>query len=155
MGGAALTIRPATVDDLPTLLRMAESFVAETSYRGKLRPDSTAVLNLVNGLMAHGLMLIAYDGLGACSGMLGAMHHINPMTGESTANELAFWLDPGLRSFGYASALLTEFEAWAASKGATVWQLSAPAGPQGERVGRLYGRRGYEPLETTYQRRVS
>ena len=149
-----MTIRPATLADLPALLRMAAAFVEQTSYRGKLASNADAVVNLVHGLLQQGLVLVAADG-DTPIGMLGAIVFVSPMTGEKTANELALWVEPGHRAFRTASALLNTFEAWAQEQGATVVQLSAPAGEQGARVGRLYGHRGYEPLETTYQRRVA
>ena len=63
---------------------------------------------------------------------------------------MTWWVDPAARGIGLA--LLRRAERWAAETGAAAIQMIAPA--TNPRVGRIYERRGYRALETSYQRAI-
>jgi hypothetical protein len=83
--------------------------------------------------------------------MIGIVAYRHPLSGVPTAGEVMWWLDPSARGGGLA--LLRHAERWAAETGAEQIQMIAPAA--NARVGRLYARRGYRPLETSYQAAVT
>jgi GNAT superfamily N-acetyltransferase len=82
-------------------------------------------------------------------GMIGLIRYVHHLTGACTVGEVMWWLDPEARGSGLA--LLKRAERWALETGATAIQMMA----SDARVGRLYERRGYRLVETTYQRPVT
>jgi len=143
-----MTVRSATRDDLSVMVEMGSRFL-ESVYRGRLATNTAAMLALGEQLLTdpNGLMLVA-ERDAAIIGMLGALVYAHPMSGEQTAAELFWWVDPEKRGGGLV--LLRTLEQWARDHGAVVLQMIAPD----DGVARLYERIGFERLETTYQRRL-
>lgn len=144
-------IRRATFADAPDLQRMAFAFIAESGYRTLLTPDADRILTLVAQLLGGGLVLVARAGDQAI-GMALATVFTHPMSGERTAAEIAWWVDPAHRGGVVGRQLLEDLEAWARESGATHLQMIAPAQT---RVGLLYARRRYVEVETTWQLRLT
>ena len=88
---------------------------------------------------------------GLVIGMIGLMRYVHHASGLPTAGEVMWWVEPEARGRGVA--LLTRAERWAAETGAQQIQMVAPA--TNARVGRLYERRGYRAIETSYQAPVT
>ena len=142
-----MTIRPATLADVPRLVAMARQQIAATY--GDAVPDSPAQVEAtVTSLVTEpsGACFVA-EREGAVIGMIGLIASLNHASGLPTASEVMWWMDPAARGGGVA--LLQRAERWAAETGAAVIQMVAPV--TNPRVGRLYARRGYAALETTYQ----
>jgi len=95
-----------------------------------------------------GVVFVADDG-DRLVGMIGMMTFSHHLTGEKTAGEVAWWVEPDARGIG--TALLKQAERWGAEQGALHIQMNAP----NTRVGALYERRGYQMAETTYYRPVT
>jgi GNAT superfamily N-acetyltransferase len=144
-----MTLRPATVDDVERLVAMGRRFLA-TVYGGRLRDNPARLAATATQLAtAPGcLMLVALEG-DAIVGMIGATVFEHPMSGERTATEVCWWMEPEHRGAGVR--LLRRFFTWAKAEGATVVQMIAPT-PD---VGQLYERLGFAAIETTYQRRIA
>jgi GNAT superfamily N-acetyltransferase len=87
---------------------------------------------------------------GTVVGMIGVVSFAHHLSGAAMVGEVAWWVDPEARGSGLA--LLRRAEQWARERGATAMQVAAPGGSD---VGRLYERRGYRLVETTYQRPVA
>lgn len=64
------------------------------------------------------------------------------------AHEVAWWVDPAYR--GNSLGMLREYEQWAIGKGVKAIELKSLAAMPD--VGRLYARRGYAPVETSWVR---
>jgi len=140
-------IRQARQDDRERLLEMGMRFVAETEYRDLIsaKPERiAATIDHVLGL-PDGVVLVSENGKGV-NGMIGLMAYDHPFSGERTAFEVVWWVDPEARGDGVR--LLYAAEKWALAQGAKAIQMVAP----NERVGNLYARMGYRPVETSYQR---
>jgi RimJ/RimL family protein N-acetyltransferase len=91
-------------------------------------------------------LIVADDG-SELVGMIGMWVYDHPLSGDRVAGEVFWWVDPHQRG-RLGLDLWAAAEAWAKDREARVIQMIAP----NDRVARLYGRRGYQKLETTYQR---
>ena len=142
-----MTVRKALISDMDRVIEMALRFVAETPYGEyiTIRPDRLALT--VSSLMANpdAAILVSENG-SRLTGMIGMMAYDHPYSGERTAFEVVWWVDPESRGDGVR--LLRAAEEWAREHGAIKAQMVAP----NERVGALYARLGYTPVETSYQR---
>lgn len=144
-----MTIREATTNDVNALVAMGTRFL-DSVYARKIHANADALRSLSVGLLASADAVIYVAELGSeIVGMMGLMRYVHPMSGELTASEVMWWVDPERRGSGIR--LFRVGEAWAQDSGATVIQMIAPS-PE---VERFYVRAGYEPVERTYQRRLS
>lgn len=147
-----MTIRAATLADVPDLVRMGQRFVTETAYRDlvALNPDQIAATaaRLVDG--PGSIVLVSDHGRGL-TGMIGLLLFSHYVSGEPIAGEVMWWVEPEARGAGVA--LLAAGEAWAHEVGAVRLQVIAPTAMPA--VGRLYARRGYAPIEVAYQKAVN
>ena len=140
-------IRRATDADIERLMDMGERFVRETEYRSlvTLKPERLAA-SIANVLAAPGGAVFVSGSDATLTGMIAMLVYDHPFSGERTAFELVWWVEPEARGDGVR--LLRAAEDWAREQGATHMQMVAP----NERVGALYERLGYAPVETSYQR---
>lgn len=146
-----MTIRDATVADVPRLVTLGRAQLAavygEAIADNPTQLEATATALVTGPLSA---VFVAENGVGVV-GMLGMVRYAHPLSGVPTAGEVMWWMDPAARGGGLA--LLRRAERWAAELGAQQVQMIAPSA--NERVGRLYERRGYQSLETSYQASVT
>lgn len=145
-----MIIRPATHEDVPAIVAMAERFYPASNY-GRIAPlhkNSAAGLALVT--MAAGVMLVAEDASGALQGM--ACLHIEPFlfnVDTVIAQEIVWWIEPEARGGMLAVRLLKAAVNACAERGATVIRMAAlPSSPQA--AGQLYERMGFELSESYY-----
>lgn len=143
-------IRPATIDDLDALAVMGEHFLQQTEYAAMLACSPVHLrdfaVRCVTGALGQSDILVSDTGDGTLTGMIGLMVAPHPFSGERVAGELFWWVEPAHR--GHGVRLLRAGEAWARAHDAVRFQMVAP----NARVGHLYRRLGFAPLETTYQR---
>jgi len=144
-----MTIRPATRDDIPRLVTMTRRFIAGSLYAHVLTDSPEAVAAVYTHLVddASGGVFVAETEAGVV-GLLALARTTSLFSGQRLAVEVAWWVEPEARGCG--QALLKAGERWAVESGADQIQMVAPACADGQRVGRLYARRGYAPLETHY-----
>jgi GNAT superfamily N-acetyltransferase len=138
-------IRSATVEDIPRLVEMGKHFIAETEYSGKIKYRPEKLREFAEQQISN--ILVCVDG-GLVTGMLAYLIYPHPYTGESTAVELFWWVEPEYR--GQGIRLLRAVEQIAKDAGAKQIQMGAP----NEWVGGIYKRLGYEQVETVYQRQL-
>ena len=145
-----MTIRPATLADVPALVAMGERFRADSPYRDLCAENADAMAATCTRLITgpDSIMLVAEHAAGLV-GMIGLILFAHHFSGARTAGELVWWVDPGARGTGLR--LLRQGERWAAEAGATQMQMIAPDA----RVGRLYEHQGYAPVELTYQKALA
>jgi GNAT superfamily N-acetyltransferase len=148
-------IRRATPADRPAIVRMALRFIAESSYRGVVCPSLEQLERLVDHLLEHpdAALFVAELAQGLEPvGMLAGKVVDNELTGIRTGSEICWYVDPEFRGGDLGIDLLEHAEAWAYALGAVRFEMISPAG---SRLGRLYVRRGYRELETTWQRELA
>jgi GNAT superfamily N-acetyltransferase len=145
-----VTIRPALETDLLRVFEMGVAFiVSEPRYALIFQWQPEAFEGFVRDLYASDLagILVVEGDAGTLVGMLVLSIVPNPFGGPPWAEEFAYWLDPPARKGRLAYDLLGSAEDWARENGAAVLKMVAPWGSP---IGKLYERRGYEPLETTW-----
>lgn len=145
-----MVIRPAAGIDASQIVALGARFLREV-YADRLAPADPAQLLATATWMLNGedrAVFVADRGDGQLTGMIGVFLHPHPFTGERTASEMFWWVDPETR--GEGMRLLRAAEAWARRAGAVVLQMGAPDA----RVGQFYERLGFTKLETSYARRL-
>ena len=138
-------IRPATVSDIPRLLEMGSKFADKARLIEHVGYDPESMEKTFAYLIGDGNCCVLVGESGAIGGMK-SPHPFNHA--HWIAQELFWWSEgrEGLR-------LLDAFEAWAGEQCATVRMITLEA-VNPERMGRLYQRRGYAPLEHGYIKRL-
>lgn len=146
----SMTIRPATLEDIPVLQAMGVRFIQETTYRDHIGVSPEAITSLLQRLIEHETAVVfVTDRDGEITGMIGLVRFDHPVSGESIVSEMFWWMEPERRGDGIR--LLRHAERWAKSDGAVRFQMIAPT-PQ---VARVYRALGYTEIETTFQRSLT
>lgn len=139
-------IRRATLDDRDRLVEMGQRFVAETPYAGLIAINPERLSASVAGILTNPAGAVFVSGSDPLTGMIAMLAYDHPFSGERTAFEVVWWVEPEARGDGVR--LLRAAEQWARDEGITKMQMVAPDA----RVGEFYKRMGYAPVETSYQR---
>jgi N-acetylglutamate synthase-like GNAT family acetyltransferase len=140
-------IREATERDIPRIVEMGSRSLREGPYSAEIdNPEQTAetALQVVQGA---GKVLLAEEN-NKVVGLLGFIVNNHFYTGERTAVELMWYVEPEFRKSWTAVALLRRGHAVAKEMGAKKMQCAAPT----EEVGKAYEALGYSKLEVAYQR---
>ncbi|MBA3578923.1 MAG: GNAT family N-acetyltransferase [Gemmatimonadaceae bacterium] len=144
-------IRAATDSDLGAVQTMALRFIASTDYQHRLAFSTAHVEAFVQQTIEnpHAVVLVS-EHKGQLVGMMAVVLFIHPLTGERTASEMAWWMDPAHRGGRDAIRMLSEAEQWAMGQGAVMFHMIAPD----ERTAEFYERLDYRKIETSYGRRL-
>lgn len=138
-------IRPATPDDLPSLLRMGRAFADALQLGDTIGYDETTMALLFQRLIdeSNGILLVM-DG-GAAGGLVHPSlfneHHI-------TGQELFWWVDPERRGAGLR--LLTALEDAARERGAQSFMMGTHEALNFDAATKVYGRRGYRASDRNF-----
>jgi GNAT superfamily N-acetyltransferase len=140
-------IREAEEADIPALVAMAQRFIRESSYEGKIASNADVLTKLMGNLIGsnEGCIFVSEQG-SKVTGMIGAYLYVHPFSGENIAGEAFWWVEPEYRGGGVK--LMLEVEKWARAKGADRLTMIAPS----PKVETLYQALGYGKLETHYQK---
>lgn len=144
-----MIVRQATGADEEACLRMARQFRDHSRYVEFQGPDD-ALRALFQVLLEHGVIFVAEDE-GGVVGMLALLVAPHPLTGARYADEVAWWMDPDCRDGRTAFRLLEAAEEWCCSRHLICLRMVAPSDQPS--VARIYLRRGYEAVETSYCKR--
>ena len=143
-----MTIREATLDDIPSLLVLAKHFIEQTEYKRTLAINfeqlTTLGQNLING--PDGVIFISESG-GKVTGMMGLLACTQPMSGELVVSDMFWFVEPESRGSA-GIRLLRRGERWARATGATSLIMVAPT----VRVGKFYKRIGFLHIEAVYHK---
>lgn len=134
-------IRPATEEDIPRLLEMGARFAEKARLWDHVGYDP-ASMELTFRAMIEGDQFCLFVGDAGAIGGIVAPHPFNHS--QKIADEL-FWWSEGREGL----ALLSAYEDWAGSFGAVIRMTTLEA-VEPERVGKLFARRGYAPLERAF-----
>ena len=145
-------IRPAVSADVPRIVELVGHFLNQTPYGRLFDFDPDRLRLLADGVILDlGVILLAeLDGV--IVGMVAATALPEPYTGRPIAEELAWWVEPAHRQGAIGPKLLAALETWARTKGLALVKMVEPAGTPG--VGAYYRRRGYEPVEIAWVKRL-
>lgn len=152
-----VTVRPATPDDLPELVRMGRAFheASKLAERGlPFDPASLTEFCAYLGRSVHGLCLVGtVDGAvrGAVAGQISPFFLAHNVF---VAEEKWWWVDPEARGSGLHARLFTAFSVWARRSGADVVMMAALATLRPAVLDRIYRRMGFKRLEMHYVKGV-
>ena len=147
MSPHVVTISKGAVEDLGAIAELGKSFATEGKF--EFNPEAwvrmwTAILE--SGWM--GEMLVARRAPDQeILGVLGIIFAPSLMTGKLQAQEGCWFVQPEARGCGLA--LLKSAEARARERGAHTFTMAHLSGLN-ERLALIYGRRGYQQIETMY-----
>jgi GNAT superfamily N-acetyltransferase len=144
-------IRPATPADAPRLFSMALRFLHETIYARLAPPEPSAIVALIETVLARGVVFVD-ERDGELIGMLGLAALLHILTGRPYADEIVWWVEPEHRKTRAAYYLLGAGEEWARQNNLSVLKMVAPAGSA---IGKFYESRGYELVESAYQKVIT
>lgn len=143
-------IREATLQDVPQLVAMGESFLAHPPYNALMTSNPDAIAGIMTRLIESpaGVVFVAVDRGGALTGMLGALCFAHLLSGEWIAGQLFWWVEPAARGGLDGMRLWWLTRTWARAHGAAKLVMHAPVGSPLEHA---YVRRGGVPVEVAYQ----
>lgn len=160
-----MKIRPATRDDIPRIVEMAQRFYPQSPYPalyGPMPDEQAAGLAIITmegvvhegvELMAPGVLLVG-EVDGEVVGML-SLHAdracFNPE--RRIASELVFWIEPEHRGGLAAVRFVKAGEAAAKAIGIEVIRMAALSTSPPE-TAQLYAHLGYAPTETYFSKRL-
>jgi len=142
-----------TAEMLPAMVPLARDFHAASGAPGTLSP--AAWLEAWGRLLeaGDGLILAIPDEEGNILGGIGGIAFNDPNDGTMTIQEAFWYVDPDSRGIGLE--LLDEFIAIARLKGAGRLLLSHTEKLRPRALKRLYERKGFRPVETSYVKEIA
>lgn len=150
-----MSIRPATLADLPRILELGELLHKESPRWRRLSFNRVKAGEMIAALIdsADGAVFVAErDGvvLGGIAGMVQAHWSSDDLLG----NEVSFFMAPDARGSMVACRLICALVAWGEIKGAKWMHAGTSTGLDPERTAGLYERLGFSRcaigLEVTY-----
>ena len=141
-------IRPATIEDIPRLAAMGETFLLQSQYQKVFPISPESIHQLLATLISSDTALVLVSDRDGVDGAIGMYLYEHPMSGETVAGEAFWWMSPERRGGPQALRLLHRAEAWVKSRGVPWFHMVSP----NDRVSKLYTRMGYQPLETHFYR---
>lgn len=148
-----VTIRQATAEDSARVVEMVCRFIAETPYAAVVTTAADKLLETTLAVMTSAGVIFVAERHSSVIGFIAvAAIREPPLGGEPFAEELAWWVEPEARGGRTAVYLLGAAENWTLQNRLSCLKMVAP---HGSRVGTFYQRRGYEPIETAFIKRLT
>lgn len=147
-------IRPAIIDDIPTIAQLGEKFHAQAGWSDVFSysiDDCAASLTQYMNL-DNFICLVADEGqiVGMVAGVTAPVYFNHS---HKSGEELFWWVDPDHASRGLGLKLLDALEEAGKAQGCLSWQMKSIAMLNGDRMGKLYQRRGYRASEHSFIKR--
>ena len=153
-----ITIREATLEDLPGLLELGREGVAESRFSA-LTFDPEHYTESLRGVIlseknTH-CLLLAVNAEGAPVGaLLGALERYF-FAAERVAGALGLYVTPASRGGPAAVKLITAFRRWALNRGAAELSIGVTSGLDLKRTDRFLRRLGFRASGANYVLRLS
>ena len=149
------TIRDATQEDVLDTVLAVKQFCKEIPHPAWKKFNTNKVNSLVSQLIEieQGFVKIVTHDDEVVGALIAVMSDI-PINDLIFAQELMFWIDPEHRTGRTAIKLVDEYIEWSTKSGCNFIRLSELDSVLGGRAGVLFKRKGFEPTETAYIRKV-
>lgn len=146
-------IERLTPQTLHLCLEGGRLFFEEARHPGGFVPD--VFLKTFGGMLdsGQGIVLASFDTQGdkkTITGALGGVLAPNPFNGWLMAIEMFWFMLPAYRGRSDALRLFSAFEDWAAEVNAKMISMIHLTQLQPKKLGALYERWGYSPIEVNY-----
>lgn len=148
-------IRPATVSDIQDIAELGERFHAAAGWSDIFAYSVADCAESLASFMASDAFICLVADEGGIAGMAAGI--VSPVYfnhGHLSGEELFWWVCPEKAGQGTGIRLLIALEEAAKAKGCESWQMKSIDRLNGERMGRLYERRGYRASEHSYIKRL-
>lgn len=148
-------IRPATLADIPVIARLGREFHAQAQWADIFDYSEADCAESLGQFLPLDMFicLVAEEGgeiVGMCAGVLSPIYFNR---GHKSGEELFWWVS-GAAPQMTGLRLLTALETEAKKRGAVSFQMKSIARLNGDRMGKLYERRGYRASEHTFIKRL-
>lgn len=148
-----MTIRPATIDDLPYIINLAADMHAESRYRNlTFRADRLGHLAAMMIGDDDGLVLVAEHQGDIVGGMIAQVMRNHWFAGEPVAYEYGVFIQPEHRGRMMGVTMVKRFVAWAEEKGAAMIDLAITTGITAPRTGAIYEKLGFAKVGAIYSK---
>jgi GNAT superfamily N-acetyltransferase len=148
----AVTVRPATVDDIPCYMDLAAAFVATTPVNHLIPFDRDSTAAFVEAALDNeNMVVLVAEDAGELIGITAAIAYpmyFNPA--KLVAQELWWYIKPDARGGTASKLLFQEIEKWGMSKQAAAMFMVALDNDRVDTMVKLYGRLGYTPTERAF-----
>lgn len=148
-----MIIKALTKQQVPLLIPLAQEFYATAGLPGSVDPEIMVSMWQMFIDSGVGDVFGAFDG-GDLVAAIGCYRVPNPYDGETELNEMFWYCLEEKRGMKGSIKLMDAFETYGKVIGAKRITMVHLANKTGEKVGRLYGRRGYRPLETHWVKEI-
>ena len=141
-------IRIATAADIPRIVELGSESLIDGPYKGLVKNNPKQTTKLAETVIQSesGRVMLYEDDQGKVVGLLAFLIAPQIFTGEPTATELMWFVEPASRHDGAGIKLLWAAEEMARALGAKYMGVTSPT----EAVSALYSRFGYHKLEISY-----
>lgn len=136
-------IRPATLADIPNLIAMGKTFTDKAGFADHVGYDEESVAALLEGLIAGAGICLVGD---QC--MAAALIYPHPYNQAHLAAQELFWWSEGREGMLLFAAL----EEAVRKRGAHSLTMITIQAIEPEKMGRLYRKRGFSPVEHHYMK---
>lgn len=147
-------IRPATVSDIPAIAALGEKFHAHAGWEEIAYSRDDCAASLTSFMEADCFVCIVSETNGVIDGMAAGI--VSPVyfnRDHLSGEELFWWADETAPQFT-GIRLLEALESAARERGCQTWQMKSLARLNGDRMIRLYERRGYRAAEQSFIKRL-
>jgi hypothetical protein len=141
-------IREAKAEDVPRIVEMGSRSLREGPYKDLVGDNPERTGQLALEVLQKGMILVAEEEDGTLSGLLGFIVFPHYFSGELTAGEVMWYVEPEYRKSFTALMLLRGAERMARSFGAKYMQFTAPTAE----VGKAYESMHYKQVEVSFQK---
>jgi RimJ/RimL family protein N-acetyltransferase len=150
------SIRRATEADAPAIARMGMAFIGHSGRWQRFAPTPEELEERARAIVAApDCAVFVADRDGApCAMLIGAIVGTWFAPTTLVASELAWWVEPEARGTPIAVRLVRAYEEWARENGASMAAMSSLDACEGERVGTMLARLGYDRAETFHLKEV-
>lgn len=144
-------IRDANQADIFDITLSVKQFCKEVPHAAWRKTDTNRIKNVVEQLIKSDdgfVKIVCYEGdiVGALIGMISQA----PINDYKFSQELMFWFEPEHRNGRVAPKLIDEYVDWSKRNGCSFARLSTLDELLNSKVGILFKRKGFSPIETAY-----
>lgn len=148
-----MTLRLATEQDLPDILRMAKRFHEVSPYRGLTFSEETSMKLFEKYLEdKKSVIIILSEQDGKARGMVIGLSFNTMFSEDRVSTEVAWWMDEEYRKTRDSLLLISAYEDWSKRNGSKMTQVAML--DELTDLTNFYTRQGFRPAEKSFIKEV-